>query len=493
MVSLWHFFAAGELKKVPLAGGSAITLCDAGGNGTTGSWGSGGTIVFSAASETGTTELYQVSAAGGERESLATPNPDRGEVGYFTPLMLPGGKALLFAIRRGPDNPSQIAVLSLETGERKILIEAGRQARYLPTGHLVYELAGTGNLMAVAFDLATLDITSDPVPVLQGVRQTIPGNVDYALSDNGTLVYVPGQVGVEHSLLWVDREGRETLVTKERREYASSHISPDGTRAVFSIHQGGSPHSVWIYDFGRDSFSRLTFEGSIAGAAVWSPDSKWIVYQANPDGKRNMYRQLADRSGQPERLTTSDRLHMPVSWSPDGHVVAFNEGGGPNFDLGILEMDGDNEPQYFLDSTANECCARFSPDGKWIAYVSDELGRDQVYVRPYPEPDVKFLISGEEGGGEPIWSPDGKELFYRSGNRMMAASVETEPEFVASRPRALFEGSYRGVNSQPRGYQYYDISPDGQRFLMVKLGEDTSQINVVLNWFEELKRLAPTN
>jgi len=487
------FFAAGELKKVPLAGGSAITLCDASGNGTTGNWGSGGTIVFSAVSETGPTSLYQVSAAGGERESLAIPNPDKGESGYSSPQILPGGKAILFMLSRGSDNPLQIAVLSLETGEQKILIEAGRQVRYLPTGHLVYELAGTGNLMAVAFDLAMLEITSDPVPVLQRVRQSTPGYVDYALSDEGTLVYVADQVGVEHSLLWVDREGRETLVTKERREYASSHISPDGTRAVFSIHQGGAPHSVWIYHFERDSFSRLTFEGSIAGAAVWSPDSKWIVYQANPDGKRNIYRQSADRSGQPERLTTSDRLHMPVSWSPDGRFVAFNEGGGSNFDVGILEMDGDNEPQYFLDSPANECCARFSPDGKWIAYVSDELGRDQVYVRPYPEPDVKFLISGEEGGGEPVWSPDGKELFYRSGNRMMAVSVETEPAFVASRPTALFEGSYRGVNSQPRGYQYYDISPDGQRFLMVKLGEDTSRIQVVLNWFEELKRLVPTN
>jgi len=282
-------------------------------------------------------------------------------------------------------------------------------------------------------------------------------------------------------------------VTQEKREYASSHISPDGKQVVFSQHQGGSPHSVWTYDFELDSFSRLTFEGTIAGAAVWSPDGKWIAYQSNPDGKRNLYRQSADRTGQPERLSTGEGIQMAMSWSPDGRVIAFHGSrGSTGFDVGILEVDGDSEPQYFLDSPANECCARFSPDGKWLAYVSDELGQDQVYVRPYPEPDVKFLVSGE-GGGEPVWSPDGTELFYRLGNTMMAVSIQTEPRFAAGKSTLLFEGSYRGLSSNPRGYQYYDISSDGQRFLMVKLDQTSSQINVVLNWFEELKRLVPTN
>jgi len=465
---------------------------DASGTGVSGSWGSDDTIVFASATDAGTA-LHQVSAAGGERRILSSPNPERQETGRAGPHFLPGGKTVVFNIFHGPSLPNQIAALSLETGEETILVEGGKQAGYLPTGHLVYELTGTGDLVAVAFDLASLQVTGDPVPVLEGVRQNSPGWVDYAISENGTLAYVPGQVDLEHDLVWVDREGRETSVSREKREYASSHISPDGKQAVFSLHQGGSAHSVWIYDFERDSFSRLTFEGTIAGGAVWSPDNQWIAYQANPDGKRNLYRQSADRIGQPERLTTSDNIQMAMSWSPDGRVLAFNEAGRPSWDVGILEMDGDREPQYFIDSPANECCARFSPDGKWLAYVSDEFGRDQVYIRPYPEPDVKFLISGEEGGGEPVWSPDGSELFYRNGNKMMAVKVQTTPRLAADTPEILFEGSYRGLNSIPRGYQYYDISPDGQRFLMVKIDPDATQIHVVLNWFEELKRLVPTN
>jgi serine/threonine-protein kinase len=492
------FFAAGELKKVPLTGGSAITLCDASGGGTAGSWGSGDTIVFSADSETATNDLYQVSAAGGERKSLTTPNPDKDENGYFSPQILPGGKAILFWIGRGPNNPLQTAVLSLETGEQKILLEGGRQARYLPTGHLIYEQAATGNLMAVAFDLATLKITGDSVPVLQEVRQDLPGYVDYALSDEGTLVYVPGLGASQYSynLAWVDREGRETLVTQEKREYASPRISPDGKRVLFSMRQTGGSNSVTIYDLERDSFSRLTVDGTRVGSAIWTPDGKWITFQAVINGPRNIYRQLADRSALPEQLTTlADELSkQPTSWSPDGRVLTFNlaDQNSNAWDIVILNKEENEEPQPFIASPNHECCARFSPDGKWLAYVSDELGRNQVYVRPYPGPDIKFLVSEErEGGGEPVWSPDGRELFYRSGDRMMVVSVQTEPTFRAGRPEVLFQGSYRATIG-PLGYQYYDISPDGQRFLMIRRDEAPSYINVVLNWFEELKRLVPT-
>jgi serine/threonine-protein kinase len=234
---------------------------------------------------------------------------------------------------------------------------------------------------------------------------------------------------------------------------------------------------------------------------MWTPDGKWITFGGTLGEQRNIYRQLADRSALPEQLTTyTDRISKnPNSWSPEGRVLIFSHGvrfpntPGSAWDLLILDTEANEEPQPFITSPNHECCARFSPDGKWLAYVSGELGRNQVFVRPYPGPDIKFSVSEEaEGGGEPVWSPDGRELFYRSGDRMMAVSIQTEPTFRAGRPEVLFEGSYRAT-PVPAGLQYYDISPDGQRFLMIKRERELAQINVVLNWFEELKRLVPTN
>ncbi len=176
------------------------------------------------------------------------------------------------------------------------------------------------------------------------------------------------------------------------------------------------------------------------------------------------------------------------SLTPDGRLLTFSVG-----EIGILPLEGDKEPQLVITSPSLECCPKFSPNGQWLAYVSDELGLNHVYVSPFPNPDVRYLVSEDEGGVQPVWSPDGTELFYRSGNRMMAVSVQTEPTFRAGRPEVLFEGRYVITRFQP-GYQYYDISPDGQRFLMIKAEEgSTGQINVVLNWFEELKRLVPVN
>ena len=229
---------------------------------------------------------------------------------------------------------------------------------------------------------------------------------------------------------------------------------------------------------------------------TWSPDGKWIIFQGtDEEGQRDLSRQLADGSGPIEHLTVPTlRAQMPGSVTPDGSVVAFTHTPGTtDRDIMILSMDGDREPQPLIASPNSECCSQFSPDGTWITYVSNELGPNQVYVSPYPEPNVKWLVSGEEGGEQPVWSPDGTELFYRSGNRMMAVFVQTEPTFRAGRPEVLFEGRYVATRFVP-GYQYYDISADGQQFLMIKAveGSQSSQINVVLNWFEELKRLVPT-
>jgi len=292
----------------------------------------------------------------------------------------------------------------------------------------------------------------------------------------------------------VDREGRETPVTEEKRMFRAPRISPDGNTVAVSISESPGVNQVWIYNLEDDSLNRLTFEEESSGSATWSPDSQWLAFSSGRTGARGMSKQPIDRSRPQERLTSNPNRQNPNSWSSDGKVVAFSENPRPSQDIGILPMEGDGEPQYLLTSPADECCPNFSPDGRWLAYVSNELGPQNVYVRPYPEPDVQWLISGEEGGIEPVWSPDGKELFYRSGNRLMVVLIQTDPTFSPGKPKVLFEGSYVS-ESNPPGFQYYDISPDGERFLMMKedAAQEQGQINVVLNWFEELKRLVPPN
>ena len=279
--------------------------------------------------------------------------------------------------------------------------------------------------------------------------------------------------------------------------YTTPSISPDGKRIALAFREDGERH-VWIYDIERDSLNRLTFEGVDNAPLIWTPDGNWITFQSDRDGGDILYQKPADGSGPAERLTTTQKTQTPTSWSPDGSVLAFHEvSPETSRDIWVLAIEGDGKPQLLISSPSVDCCAVFSPDGEWLAYVSNEAGQPHVYVSPYPEPTVKWLVSGQEGGGAPVWSPDGTELFYQSGaqmERMMAVTVHTEPTFSAETPQELFEGSYQISRYIPGFIQYYDISPDGQRFLMIKLEQqEGGQINVVLNWFEELKRLVPTN
>jgi dipeptidyl aminopeptidase/acylaminoacyl peptidase len=431
--------------------------------------------------------------------ALTTPDPNEGETEHSWPQLLPGGEAVLFTVGFGGSwDDAQIVVENIENRERRILIEGGTHARYVPTGHLVY--SRTGTLTAVPFDLARLEVTGSPVPVVEGVIQARGSGVaQFALSDLGSLIYIqiPGSVLHEHSLVWVDQNGTETPVTQEEKDYRVPRVSPDGQ--FFSVTVGDPvTNQLWIYDLEAESLSRLTFEEERSGSAVWSPDSKWLVFQSGRRGEGGLVRQPADRSLPQERLTsTTTGRQMPNSWSSDGRFVAFTETEGQSdADIGILPMEGEGEVQFIVASSAMECCPKFSPDGKWLAYVSDELGQNNVYIRPFPEPDVKWLISEEGvGSGQPVWSPDGRELFYRSGDKTIVVSIQTQDQTLsAGSPEVLFEGQYVS-HSQPPGLQYYDISPDGKRFLMLKeeTVQEQAQINLVLNWFEELKRLVPTD
>ncbi len=473
------FFAGGKLKKTSLAGGSPITLCDAPSGARSGDWFED-TIVFTATFDSGQ-GLYRVSANGGEPEMLAPVNLDEGELAYLLPDFLPDGKNLLFTIRF--NTGFQTALLSLETGERKVVLENARQARYLSTGHLVYEQSQTGNLMAAPFDLAALEVTGDSVPVVQGVGQTPDTYVDYAISNNGTLVYVPGESS-GWRLVWVDREGREKSLTEQPRGLIHLRLSPDGKQVAYDV-TSGDTRDIWIYDIDRGTHTRLTTEGGTY--PVWTPDGMWVTFTNG----RNIYRKLADGSRETQEILTRENTRA-ISWSPDGRILAFEEENpDTGWDIGYITIEGDDAWKPFLVTAFDERSPMISPDGRWLAYISDESGQDEIYVQPFPEGGPKLLIS-TGGGIEPMWSPDGRELFYRIANQMMAVAVETELRFGAGTPRQLYKGRYSldsGV-----GHPRYGVSPDGQQFLMGKASEAAQgQIRVVLNWFEELKRLVPTN
>jgi serine/threonine-protein kinase len=479
------FFAGGKLKKISVSGGAAVTVASSAVNPRGASWGSG-TIAFS---PTPTSGVQQVSDAGGTSQTLV--RPEKGESSHRWPDFLRGGQAVLFTTL-GANSGSGVAVQSLTSGERRHLAPSGQSPRYAASGHLLY--VEGGNLMAAPFDARRLQVAGSAVPVLEGVLQTGGAGAQYSLSTTGSLVYVAGGAqGSAERLMWVSRNGTEQVLPAPPHDYSFPRLSPDGRLLAVSFGEPGSGPQIWLYDLARDTLTRLTFGGNSNVAATWTPDGKRVVFGSDKEGQLNIFWQLADGSGGMERLTTSEYVNGPWSFSPDGQLLAYVEGNpttGP--DIWVLRLS-DRKAQPFLRTEFNEGAAAFSPDGHWLAYISDESGRYEVYVQPYPGPGGKHQIS-TEGGTEPVWNPKGKELFYRSGDRMMAVEVATQPSFSVGKPRMLFQGAYLTTTATS---PFYNVSPDGQKFLMIKPAEATvssplTQIVVVQNWFEELKRLVPT-
>ena len=326
------------------------------------------------------------------------------------------------------------------------------------------------------------------MPILEGILQLADGGAQYGLSATGSLAYVPGGSQAEEKLVWVSRNGTEQPLAAPPHVYIYPRISPDGRRVAVAV--AGQETQIWLYDLGRDTLTRFTFGGSLNSVPAWTSDGKRVAFESNKEGPSNLFWQLADGSGGLERLTTGEYPHLPRSFSPDGQSLAFVEVNNTGVDILVLRLS-DLKVQPFLRTPFNESVPSFSPDGRWLAYVSDESGLYEVYVQPYPGPGGKYQIS-TGGGTEPVWNRNGKELFYRSGDKMMAVDITTQPSFSAGKPKMLFEGPYV---PDALTYPYYDVSPDGQRFLMIKPSEETSsltQIVVVQNWFEELKRRVPT-
>jgi serine/threonine protein kinase/Tol biopolymer transport system component len=477
------FFASGKLRKISLNGGTAQTLWDPGTSNKNnvplgGTWGPDDTIVFSPGYFL---DLARVSASGGAARAFV---PLAGARSFQTPQFLPGGKALLVtAVSNLGYNKTNVSAVSLDTGQRSVLVEGGFNARYA-AGYLVY--TSPESLMAAPFDPVKLELKGMPAPVLEGMSLDALDSFvgQFTLSDTGTLAYVPGDPrSADQTLVWIDRKGQTLPATGSRHNFEDMALSPDGQRAALTIE--GPESDVWIFDAARDNFTRLTFGGGNRDP-MWTPDGKRVVFESTKLNE-NMVMKSYDGSGSEQHLLPSPNGQGALSWPSDGKVLLFSQKGpSTGRDLWVLPFaeDKPGQPRPFVQTPADEEFGSFSPNGRWVAYQSDESGRLEVYVRPYPGPGGKSLISAD-GGYRPLWARSGRELFYRNGDKLMVVEVATEGAFTAGKPRVLFEAKHRDA------FHDYGVTPDGQRFLMMRQATEAAapiQIHVVLNWFEDLKQ-----
>jgi serine/threonine-protein kinase len=486
----WVGFWSNEaLKKVHVTGGAPVTLCEniVGRNGA--SWGPNDTIVFGASQG-----ILQINATGGTPQPLIRPDPDKGESLLAAPQILPDGDTLLFTVAHsGNWDEAQIVVQSLATGERKVLVDQGAGARYVPTGHLIYTVGET--LLAAPFDLDRLQLTGGPVSWIDNVaRAPYAGAAHLSYSNSGSIAYIPMEThfdtGGTTTLAWMDRLGSsERMAEMPVVEAGFPRISPDGRHLAVAQMSEGRRFDIWIHDLERGTRLRITHEGGLNAWPVWSPDGTRLAFTSNRLGTYDIFWKTADGSGEAEPLLTSgNRLH-PNSWSSDGRFLTFWEHRPEGRDIGILPLEDERKPQLLVVTRFNEWMPTLSPDGRWLAYVSDESGQAEVYIQPFPGPGGKQPVS-TGGGREPVWSSDGRELFYANGEQIFAVAIESRVEGSIGKPRFLLEIPNLIVN--PRYYSY-DVSPDGRRFVVVKRVESDSpaQINFILNGFEELTRLVP--
>jgi serine/threonine-protein kinase len=492
------FHQKGQLKRVSVNGGAAVTLGDAQ-NPWGVSWDADGVIRYGQ----GSRGIWQVAATGGTPAQLI--EIAEGELAHG-PQLLPGGEWILFTLRPATVDSwdqAHIVAQSVNSGERITLIERGRDARYVPTGHLVYGL--NGMLLGVPFDLHSRRVTGAAVPLVEGVMDADvrTGAMHFSVSKDGALVYVASASTVRSMLTWVYRDGRRVSLPGDPLPYSAPRVSPDGTRVAVEI-LGRDGIDIHVYDLPRQALTQLTSSPSHGRYPLWTPDSRHVVFYSDYDGG-GLYLIAADGTGTVKRLTTTRAFQVPYSWSADDRTLLLEQRAGDlvgQGDIFLFSLAGEPIATPLLQTSADEGEPTLSPDTRWLAYTSvDATGRPDVFVRPFPNvEDGRWQIStsATRGGFSPLWSPDGRELLFISVGRAFSVPIKTDPTFHPGTPTAMFElpALYRG-RSVRRGQ--WDIARDGERFLVVNAGDGAAggepsqpRMVVVLKWFEELKRLVPT-
>jgi hypothetical protein len=487
--------AGNTLKKVAVTGGTAVTVTTVDGPTSRGAtWRPDDTIIFATTNpETG---LQQVSASGGPTRVLTRPDRARGEADHAWPEALPDGRGVLFTVlpATGGLASAQVVVLDLQSSTRTVLVPGGSHAHYASSGHLVYATPGT--LRAVPFDLTQLQTRGTPVAVIPDVVTTPNGAVDAVVAGDGTLAYVAGgaMAAAPGTLVWVDRQGRETAIPAPPRMYGHPRLSPDGTRVAAFV--ADQELDIWLWDLKRPLLTRVTFAPGVDSYPQWTTDGHRLIFSSQRTGVMNLFWQSADGAGAVERLTESAHAQTATGISPDGGSLIFTE---------VAPTTGEDVMRMMLDRTRSvtplvqsgfaERNGVVSPDGRWLAYEANDSGRFEIFVRPFPNVNSARWQLSNDGGTRPLWAPSGHELFYVSPTgAIMRVGVTPGASWTPTTPELLVKPGYviQAVNPG----RHYDISPDGQRFLLSKeptaaSGSAGTSISVVLNWVEELKRLAP--
>jgi len=473
------FIAQGKIMKISMAGGTPIAICDAQPQ-QSASWGEDGNIVFMP--EWGSPLWIVSSDAGSTPRPLTTLNVEDGERGHILPRMLPGGKGALFTIWTGAAwDEARIAVVDIATGEHRVLFRGGADARYLKTGHIAYMRGST--LMAVPFNLKNLTVTGEALPVLDNIRVEGGGGFAWmSIANNGAIVYAPG--GVEYSptiLTLIDENGNKRELQPAGKSFGEPIFSPDGARLLVIIY--GSTYHIGTYDLRRDILSPLTFSADNWRAA-WYPDGSQISFSSNLDGTYQIYTITADGGGTPQQLFNQEGNPYPASWSSDGKFLAYVVTGvDTRADIWVYSPDEEPRMRSFIVTPATEMSPSISPDGRWIAYVSFETGTAEVYVQPFPEGSGKWRISNG-GGFTPTWNSQGNKIYYRRQDVIYSVSV-------TPRTGTIDIGREEPVMTIERLLNF-DLSPDGKTFIVAQqgVGNTHSNLNIVLNWFEEVNRIA---